>query len=210
MATGAGIRYLAIAWRLALRKVMLSGSRGLRDPGRRDGDSRMRPARKRRPRSGAPSHGHVPPGYQACTFTAVVGGLWSAPRYPLALLRPLFACHGTPPAAGRAWVPGFRVRAKRPVLPFYWSAAALESPLRDRFVISIDRAGCMQRGPGQAAGWRLERDICGCREAFTCYALAGRALPAELPSADAARRAAKESSHSCPATLDGSALTPAA
>src|SRR5580704_3509783 len=29
---------------------------------------------------GAPSPGHVEPGYQACTFTAVVGGRWSAPR----------------------------------------------------------------------------------------------------------------------------------
>jgi hypothetical protein len=37
------------------------------------------------------------------------------------------------------------------VIPFYWPSAALESPQRDRFVISIDRAASMPARAGPAS-----------------------------------------------------------
>jgi len=52
-----------------------------------------------------------------------------------ALLRPLFACHGTPPAAGRAWVPGCRVRTCGPCFLSTWPGWLWKPPDRDRFVI---------------------------------------------------------------------------
>ena len=82
-----------------------------KSPGRRRQYSGT-PGSKRRPGwNGAPSDGHVSPGYQACTLTAVTGESWPAPY--LSVAHPctvLLACPGTPPAAGRAWVPGCRVR----------------------------------------------------------------------------------------------------
>jgi hypothetical protein len=98
------------------------------------------------PLPGAPSHGHVPPGYQACTFTAVVGRRWSAPLQLTALLRPLFACHGTPPAAGRAWVPGFRVRTIGPCFLCtgpcrLWKACGVMDSLSQ----SIEQVACPRR-----------------------------------------------------------------
>jgi len=39
-------------------------------------------------------------------------------------------CRGTPPAAGRAWVPGCRARTLPPVTPFYDGSAVLNSPGR--------------------------------------------------------------------------------
>src|ERR1700741_784504 len=114
MATGAGIRYLAIALRRTRPKAMVSRTsvRGWprAEPGGSAGRVAFRGLDSSMPRSrgpwsdgaptahpeegwrlpgartadgaplpGAPSHGHVPPGYQACTFSAVVGRRWSAP-----------------------------------------------------------------------------------------------------------------------------------
>jgi hypothetical protein len=114
-------------------------------------------AQQTAPHAGAPSHLHVRPGYQACTFTAVVGVF--LPRL-ISQQRPSkaeFACHGTPPAAGRAWVLGCRVRTVS-VLLFYWESARMERPERDGFVISIDVpghmpgvAGSLSRGLGALA-----------------------------------------------------------
>jgi len=59
--------------------------------------------------SGAPGRGaaaknHVRPGYQACTFSCQPGQAATAPAWL-----------DTPPAAGRAWVPGCRARtSERP------------------------------------------------------------------------------------------------
>src|SRR5690348_8076992 len=61
----------------------------------------------------------------------------------------------TPPAAGRAWVPGCRARTfRRSVTPFYDETPPCGSPWRDRFVISIGNAGLMYPitglvGPGR-------------------------------------------------------------
>src|SRR5260370_1265521 len=50
----------------------------------------------------------------------------------------------TPPAAGRAWVPGCRARTfRRSVNPFYDETLPGGSPRRDRFVISIGNARLM-------------------------------------------------------------------
>jgi len=82
--------------------------------------------------NGAPLRGavalHVTPGYQACT-SVLPGGLpcgapAAAPR-PAGLTLP-----GTPPAAGRAWVPGCRVRTSRSVTPLYDGSGPLWSPRR--------------------------------------------------------------------------------
>jgi hypothetical protein len=68
---------------------------------------------------GAVSQRHVRPGYQACTFSAVVGGRGYCPVR-------------LPRHASRGWS---RVGTRLPctdscpsVLPFYWPAAALKSP----------------------------------------------------------------------------------
>ena len=61
-----------------------------------------------------------------------------------------FACHGTPPAAGRAWVPGCRVRTCGPLVPFYWESGTLKSPWRVQFLISIDTPRYIPGAAGSA------------------------------------------------------------
>jgi len=59
---------------------------------------------ERRPWPGRRCENHVKPGYQACTFSCQPGQAATAPAWL-----------DTPPAAGRAWVPGCRARtSERP------------------------------------------------------------------------------------------------
>jgi hypothetical protein len=97
------------------------------------------PARVPRKASGAPGRGaaaqHVMPGYQACTFSVSQGD------------RPLpggLTWPDTPPAAGRAWVPGCRARTlRRPYHRSTTKSPALKDPPRNRFVISISSGNHM-------------------------------------------------------------------
>ena len=73
--------------------------------------------------------------------------------------RPFVAWLDTPPAAGRAWVPGCRVRTfHQSVAPFYDESRSQGSPGRDQFVILISGrvhiplTGASSRHAGPAAG----------------------------------------------------------
>ena len=73
--------------------------------------------------------------------------------------RPFVAWLDTPPAAGRAWVPGCRTRTfHQSVGPFYDESRSQGSPGRDQFVISISGrvyiplTGASSRHAGPAAG----------------------------------------------------------
>jgi len=73
--------------------------------------------------------------------------------------RPFVAWLDTPPAAGRAWVPGCRARTfYQSVGPFYDESRSQGSPGRDQFVISISGhvyiplTGASSRHAGPAAG----------------------------------------------------------
>jgi hypothetical protein len=117
-----------------------------------------------------------------------------------ALLRPLFACHGTPPAAGRAWVPGFRVRTIGPCFlctgrQRLWKACGVMDSLSQL----IEGVACPQlarpRGPAAPGAGRMPSSLvfhrlCGAPPGFRAYGKLALA--------------------SCPGTLDGCACAPAA
>src|SRR6185437_1225487 len=79
--------------------------------------------------NGAPGRGavakHVTPGYQACN---VIAGQVTPSGAPAGARTVGLTCRGTPPAAGRAWVPGCRARTLPSVRHFYDGSAVLERP----------------------------------------------------------------------------------
>jgi len=79
--------------------------------------------------NGAPGGGavakHVTPGYQACN---VIAGQVTPSGASYFARTVGLTCRGTPPAAGRAWVPGCRARTLPSVRPFYDGSAVLETP----------------------------------------------------------------------------------
>jgi hypothetical protein len=161
MATGAGIRYLAIALRRRRAKVMVShvfvAQRAATSPCRADAirsltggvasfrrfgqgpvgvaaasagspGGQLRGSRgpctaNGAPLPGAPSHGHVRPGYQACTLTAVVGRRWSTP------LQPWRSCGHYSPATAR--LPRLVARG--------YPASVYGPSARDSFVLGLWR-----------------------------------------------------------------------
>jgi hypothetical protein len=79
--------------------------------------------------NGAPGRGavakHVTPGYQACN---VIAGQVTPAGAPVGARTVGLTCRGTPPAAGRAWVPGCRARTLPSVRQLYDGSAVLERP----------------------------------------------------------------------------------
>jgi hypothetical protein len=101
---------------------------------------------ERRPLGGAVAW-RARPGYQACTY--VLPGSPPSGRFllpgPARLGSP---CLGSPPAAGRAWVPGFACPDICPSTPFYDGSARLERGRRYQSVIPAGEAGHSPRLAG--------------------------------------------------------------
>lgn len=67
---------------------------------------------------------------------------------------------GSPPAAGRAWVPGCHARTGKSVTPFYDGSAGMHRGQRYRSVISIDRpVHILLAGGGAMAGGVLAPNV---------------------------------------------------
>jgi hypothetical protein len=152
------------------------------------------------PVPGAPSHGHVRPGYQACTFTAVVGRRWSA---PLQLWR---SCGHYSPATARlprlvargypASVYGPSARVSFVLGPWrLWKACSVMDSLSQSF----EPVACPQR----ARRWPRA----GPRAAKMPSWLAFHRLCDATPGLLGMRKLARAS---CPVHLDGCACGPAA